>query len=90
MRILENRREFIREASKIVHEWNGHLEIFSLPQALKSSRQFLLLRTDFTDSTVRDRCPYVCAHLFTFTSISAVQFQREFKFFLIALLAVFY
>ena len=25
----ENRREFIREASKIVHEWNVYLEIFS-------------------------------------------------------------
>ena len=49
MRTLENRREFIREASKIVHEWNGDLEIFTLPQALKSSRQFLLLGTDFTD-----------------------------------------
>ena len=30
---LENLREFIRKASKIVHEWNGHLEIFSLPEA---------------------------------------------------------
>ena len=31
---------------KIVHEWNGHLEIFSLPQAIENSRQFLLFRTD--------------------------------------------
>ena len=29
-------------ASKIVHEWNGHLEIFSLPQAIAKTRQFLL------------------------------------------------
>ena len=28
----ENRREFIRQALKIVHEWNGHLEIFSRRQ----------------------------------------------------------
>ena len=27
----ENRREFIRYAAKILHEWNGHPEIFSLP-----------------------------------------------------------
>ena len=27
-----------REASKIVREWNGHLEIFSLPQAIENSR----------------------------------------------------
>ena len=25
---------------------NGHLEIFSLPQAIEQSRQLLLLRTD--------------------------------------------
>ena len=28
------------------HEWNGHLEIFSHPQAIENSRQYLLLRTD--------------------------------------------
>ena len=27
----ENRREFIREVSKIIHEWNGYLEIFGRP-----------------------------------------------------------
>ena len=42
----ENRREFITEASKIVHEWNVHLEIFSLLQAEENSRQYLILRTD--------------------------------------------
>ena len=36
----------MRYASKIVHEWNEHLEIFSLPQAIENSRQLLLLRTD--------------------------------------------
>ena len=30
----------------VTHDWNGHLEIFSLPQAIGNSRQFLLLRTD--------------------------------------------
>ena len=32
--------------SKIVLEWNGHLEIFSRPQAIENSRQYLLLRKD--------------------------------------------
>ena len=40
----ENLRECIRKASKIVHEWNGHLEIFSRPQIIKNSRQYLLLK----------------------------------------------
>ena len=29
-----------------MHEWNGHLETCSLPQAIENSRKFLLLRTD--------------------------------------------
>ena len=43
---LENRREFIRQALKIVHEWNGDPEIFSRPQVRENSRQYLLLATD--------------------------------------------
>ena len=31
----ENRRKFIKEASKIVHEWNVNVEIFSYPRAKK-------------------------------------------------------
>ena len=42
----ENRREFIRQALKIVHEWNGDPEIFSRPQVRENSRQYLLLATD--------------------------------------------
>ena len=42
----ENRRKFIKEASKIVHEWNVNVEIFSYPRAKETSRQYLLLRTD--------------------------------------------
>ena len=38
----ESRRGFIRSASKIVHEWNGHLEIFSLPQGIENSSHFCL------------------------------------------------
>ena len=34
-----------------VREWNGHLEIFSLPQAIKNSRQFLLLHADIIQKT---------------------------------------
>ena len=52
---LENRREFISQ-DKLqilqVHQWNGHLGIFSLPQAIENSRQFLLLRTDILQKTV--------------------------------------
>ena len=43
----ENRRECIREASKIVHEGNVHLEIFSP-----------LLRTDIVQKTVV-WCPWL-------------------------------
>ena len=43
----ENRREFIREASKIVHEWNVHPEIFSR-----------LLQTDILQKTVIG-CPWL-------------------------------
>ena len=55
---FRNRREFIsmiRWASKIVHEWNGHLEIFS--QVKENSRQNLLLRTDILQKTVVG-CPW--------------------------------
>ena len=45
--------EFIRQASKIVHEWNGHLEV-----ALENSRQYLLLRTVILQKTVVE-CPCV-------------------------------
>ena len=44
--------EFIRYATKIVHKWNGHLEIFNLPQAIENVRQFVLLRTDILQKTV--------------------------------------
>ena len=32
-------------ASKIVHKWKGHLEIFSCPQIIENYRQCLLLQT---------------------------------------------
>ena len=48
----ENRTEFIKLASKFVREWNGHLEIFSLPQVIEHSRQYLLLQTDILQKTV--------------------------------------
>ena len=31
---------------KIVHEWNGHLEVLSCSQIKENSRQYLLLRTN--------------------------------------------
>ena len=36
----------------MTHEWNDHLVIFSLPQAIENSREFLLLRTDILQETV--------------------------------------
>ena len=48
----ENSSGLIGKASKIVHEWNGHIEIFSLPQVIENSRQYLLLRTDILQKTV--------------------------------------
>ena len=45
----ENRKKFIIYMliiKKIMHEWNGHLEIFSRAQAMENSRQYFLLRTD--------------------------------------------
>ena len=50
----ENLREFITQTSKIVHEWNGHLEIFSCAQVIENSRQCLLLHTDIlTENSCR-------------------------------------
>ena len=44
----ENLREFMRWASKIVHEWNGPSRsiYISRPQQMENSRHHLLLRTD--------------------------------------------
>ena len=49
--------EFIKWASKIVLEWNGDLEIFSRPQVIENSRQYVLLRTDILHKTVFG-CPW--------------------------------
>ena len=35
-----------------MHEWNGHLEIFSRPQVIENSTQYLLLRTDILQKKV--------------------------------------
>ena len=55
----ENRKKFISIndwwASKIVHEWNGHLELFS--QVKENSGQNLPLRTDILQKTVVG-CPW--------------------------------
>jgi len=48
----ERRREFIRRASKIIDEGNGHLETFSRPQVIENSRRYLHLRTDILQKTV--------------------------------------
>ena len=46
------RNFFDIKASKIVRERNGHLEIFSRPQVIENSRQYLLLRTDILQKTI--------------------------------------
>ena len=33
------------QLSKIVREWNGDLEIFSLPQVIENARKYLLFLT---------------------------------------------
>ena len=39
-------RKFIRQALKIVHEWNRHLEIFNRLKPIENPRPCLLFRTD--------------------------------------------
>ena len=41
-----------KPASKTVHEWNCHLEIFSRAQVIENSREHPLLRTDILQKTV--------------------------------------
>ena len=41
----ENRREFIREASKIIHEWDGYLETLGRPSVIENYKQYFLLQT---------------------------------------------
>ena len=41
-----------KKASKIVHVWHIHPEIFSRPQVIENSRQYLLLRKDILQKTV--------------------------------------
>lgn len=48
----ENGRKFIRSATKIVHERNGHLDTLSYLLAIEISRQYLLLWTDVLHNTV--------------------------------------
>ena len=55
----ENRKEFIRKPSKIVRAWNGHLEMFSLPQPIENSRQFLFLRFNYLRSSQHGLKKYI-------------------------------
>ena len=45
-------REVIRYASEIVREWNCHLEIFSSPQVMEKSRQYLLRNNNSSSSVL--------------------------------------
>ena len=51
-KIVGNLLDKLRRSSKIVHEWNGYLEILSRPQVIENPRQYLLLRTDILQKTV--------------------------------------
>ena len=54
----ENCSEFIRQASKIVPEWNGHLEISSCPQTIGN----ICFSRYFTENTVLLGAPDICMH----------------------------
>ena len=52
----ENCSEFIRQASKIVPEWNGHLEISSCPQTIGN----ICFSRYFTENTCWVPLTFVC------------------------------
>ena len=54
-----------------VHEWNN-VEIFSLPQVIENSRQYLLLRTDILQKIVAG-CPLILVYSFSFWYWPAVK-----------------
>ena len=62
-----------------VREWNGHLEIFSLPQVIENCRQFLLLRTDILQKTVVG-CPCLSSMIF-FLGTTCLPLQEGRRFF---------
>ena len=54
----ENRREFIRYASKIVQEWNGHLEIsVSRPQLIENSQAIFASPNSYFTENIVLSCP---------------------------------
>ena len=54
----ENTREVDTKPPKILVEFNGYPEMFSLSGAVESFRRYLLIRTDILKKTV-DGCPWV-------------------------------
>ena len=46
-KIIENLLDKLRN-----YQWNGHLEIFSCPQVIENSKQYLLVQTDILQKTV--------------------------------------
>ena len=54
----ENCREFIGPASKIVHEWNVHLEIFSGPEVTENCRQYCFSEGDILQTETFVECPW--------------------------------
>ena len=70
---------------QIVHEWNGHLEIFSCSQIIENSRQHLHLPTDILQKTVAGGCPWSRDLSISKTATEKTVgfcFQRLFKLFL--------
>ena len=54
----ENRREFIGQASKIVYEWNVHLEIFSRPQVTENCGNICFSEGDILQTETFVECPW--------------------------------
>ena len=42
------------QAYKIIREWNGRLESFSLAQGIENTKQYFLLRTDVSQKPSLD------------------------------------
>ena len=59
IKLLKIVRNLLEKLRKIVHAWNGHLEMFSLPQTIENSRQFLFLRFNYLRSSQHGLKKYI-------------------------------
>ena len=75
MRKIKLQKIVLDKLRKSVHEWSGPLEIFILPQAIETSRQFLFLRTCILQKTVV-QCPRWLSAIFPLTPFLNTVFIR--------------